>query len=116
MAEVIAYLASRLNMADVYIQKTDGTVDFRTIGITCAVKQEWSMSYAGILEINIPVPLDAPAWDNIDKDWSNIAIYDSIDGRYFVQISFSVLDKIGNYYTPGQTWKIYLVFTQLFYQ
>ncbi len=115
MAEVIAYLASRLNRVDMYIEKTDGSTYSQNIDITCTVKQEWDTNYAGVLEINIPVPSDAPAWDSIRKEGSRITIYDSTDERYFVTITFSILDKASNYYTPGQTWKICLIFPPLFY-
>ncbi len=115
MAEIMAYLASKLNKVEIYIEKISGGTYYQTVDITCTVKQEWGASGAGILEINIPVPSDAPAWNDIYLAWSNIVIYDSTDGRYFVRIYFSILDAVGNNYIPGQTWKIYLVFPPLYY-
>ncbi len=115
MAEVIAYLAERLNKAEMYIEKASGGTYYQTVDITCTVKREWGADGAGVLEINIPVPSDAPDWSDIYMAWSNIVIYDSTDGRYFVNIYFSILDEVGNSYIPGQTWKIYLVFPQLNY-
>ncbi len=115
MAEVIAYLASKLNKAEIYIEKTDGSTYSQTVDIVCTVKQEWETSTTGILEISIPVPADAPSWESIDKGGSVITIYDSADYRNFVRIYFNVLDGVGNYYTQGQTWKICLVFPPLTY-